>query len=369
MTIKHAKYCLLAVGSLLVLAPPAPNAALQVAGVSLKVSHESAPPGGIAQIKVTVTEPKPISTGRMALSFGRLDRIAGIAAMSPANDTFGVAQLRNLEIRFSVLSTTSSFGTSLDYPILTVAARVPASTPLGTVIPVSLGSDGIAMFGPRGAVYPYEVDDGSVTVARGISIDDVTPGSADLPAGSLVTIVGHGFVPATKVRFNETILSSVRYVDSTHMQVALASAARMHGMRIRAENPDGRKTTYFSYQRTRRQGTSAFPAFQNVVPLFPLRMAMQARVRITAVSTALALQNIGTTTVGTAVDLLAADGQVLATRVTSVGPSRFAVREISELFGMSYVPGSIVRVRSAGPIQVMGIEVGPSGDATPITPW
>jgi hypothetical protein len=368
MTIKHAKHHLLAVGSLLLLAALAPSAAPQVAGVSLKVSHETAPPGGIAQIKVTVTEPKPITTGRMALSFTRLDRFAGIAAMSPANDTFGVAQLRNSEIDFSVLSTTSSFGTNLDYPILTVAARVPATTPLGTVIPVSLGSDGLRMLAPGGTVYPSELDDGSVTVARGISIDNVTPGSADLPAGSVVTIVGHGFVPATKVRFNEAVLSSVRYVDSTQIQVVLASAARMHGMRIRAENPDGRKTTYFSYQRTRRQGTSAFPAFQNVVPLFPLRMATQARVRIAAVSTALAVQNIGTTTVRTTVDLLAADGRVLATRVTSVGPSRFAVSEISELFGMSYVPGSIVRVRSAAPLQLMAIEVGPSGDATPIAP-
>jgi hypothetical protein len=368
MTIKHAKYFLLASGSLLVLAPLTPNAAPPVAGVSLKVSHESAPPGGIAQIKVSVTEPKPITTGRMALSFTRLDRFAGIAAMSPANDTFGVAELRNSEIRFSVLSTTSSFGTNLDYPILTVAARVPASMPLGTIIPVSLGSDGLAMVGPGGAVYPYEVDGGSVTVARGISIDNVTPGSADLPAGSVVTIVGHGFTPATKVRFNETVLSSVRYVDSTHIWVVLASAARMHGMRIRAENPDGRKTTYFSYQRTQRQGTSAFPAFQNVVPLFPLSMATQARVRIPAVSTALALQNIGPNTVRTAVDLLAADGRVLATRVTNIGPSRFAVSEISELFGMSYVPSSIVRVRSAAPIQVMGIVVGPSGDASPIAP-
>jgi hypothetical protein len=368
MTIKHAKYCCLAVVALLVLAPFAPNAAPQVAGVSLKVSHEATPPGGIAQIKVSVTEPKPITTGRMALSFTRLDRFAGIAAMSPANDTFGVAQLRNSEIRFSVLSTTSSFGTNLDYPILTVAARVPASTPLGTVIPVSLGSDGLAMFGPGGAVYPYEVDDGSVTVARGISIDDVTPGSADLPAGSVVTIVGHGFTPATKVRLNEAILSSVRFVDSTHIQVVLASAARMHGMRIRAENPDGHKTTYFSYQRTRRQGTSAFPAFQNVVPLFPLRMSAEARVRITAVPTALALQNIGTASVRAAVDLLAADGRVLATRVIRIAPSRFAVSEISELFGMSYVPSSIVRVRSAAPIQAMGIEVNPSGDARPIAP-
>ena len=51
--------------------------------------------------------------------------------------------------------------------------------------------------------------------------------------------------------------ANVRYLDSTRMQVVLGSAARMHGMRIRAENKDGAKTTYFSYQRTSRQGASA----------------------------------------------------------------------------------------------------------------
>ncbi len=368
MFTRYPKCGLPAVSLALLFAPIALTAAQAVVGVSLKIARETAPPGGIAQVKVLVTEPKPISTGRMAFSFGRLERIAGIAVMSPTNDTFGVAQLGGSDIRFAVRSTTSSFGMDPDYPILTVAARVPATVPLGTVLPVRIGGDGITLLGPRGAVYPIQASDGSVTVATGISIDDVSPGSADLPAGSGVTIVGHGFRPTTKVRFSEALLSSVRFVDSTHLRVVLAQPARMHGMRIRAENPDGAKTTYFSYQRTRRQGISAFAAVQNSVPLFPLRMTTHARVPVRVVSTAVALQNISAAIAPVIVDLLAPDGQVLARKTITVNPSRYVLREVSELFGITYVPSSSVRVQSTVPIQVMGIEIDPAGDATPIVP-
>lgn len=366
MITKSTRCVLAAVALSVLVAPTALYAAQTFAGVSLKVSCESASPAGIAQVKVAVTEPKPISTGGTWIGFGGLDTFEGIALMSPANDTFGVAEILGSQIRFDIRSTTSSFGTSLDYPILTVAARVPATAPIGTVMPVTI--DAISLIDPGGAVYPTEIRDGSVTVGPGVSIDDVSPGSADLPAGSVVTITGRGFEPRTKVRFNETTLAAVQILDATHIQVVLASAARMHGKRISIGNPDGSRTTYFSYQRTRRQGTSAFPALQNAVPLFPLRLVTEARVDIPAVSTALALQNIGDVAAPVTIDLLAPDGQVLATTGATLNASRFTVTEISELFGIGYLPSFSVRVRSAVPIQVMGIEVDPSGNATPIAP-
>ncbi len=88
------------------------------------------------------------------------------------------------------------------------------------------------------------------------------------------------------------------------MQVVLGQAARMHGMRIRAENKDGAKTTYFSYQRTSRQGTSAFPALQHAVPLFPIRLATRARITIPGVSTGIALQNLNAAPARVALELL-----------------------------------------------------------------
>jgi len=338
------------------------------AGVALNISREVAPPGGLAQVKVSVTEPQPISTGSVALAFSGFDGFAGIAAISPANDTFGVAQVDGSHIAFTALSTTGSFGTDSDYPILTVAARIPSTAPLGAVMPVSFAGTAIRLVSPTGSVYPTAFKDGGVTVGRGISIEDVRPGSADLAAGSVVTIVGDGFTPTTKVRFNHVVLSSVRFIDANHMQVVLAAPARMHGMRIRAENRDGAKTEYFSYQRTSRQGTTAFPALQTAVPLFPMRLTTLGRVDVQAVPTALAVQNIDNVVAPVTMDLLSPDGRVLATASGYVQPNRFVIKDLSELFGVAYVASSRVRVRSVVPIQVMGVGVDAAGTATPIPP-
>src|SRR6185436_6952705 len=64
------------------------------AGVSLKIGNETVEPGGIAQVKLFVTEPKPISTARNRLSLGGFSSFEGIALMSTAGDTLGVAVVR-----------------------------------------------------------------------------------------------------------------------------------------------------------------------------------------------------------------------------------------------------------------------------------
>ena len=360
--------CLFVASVFLFAAPLVLHAQLPLTGISLKISREIAPPGGIAQLKVSVTEPRPISTGGLSVDFGGFDEFAGIAALSPGNDTWGTAQVNGTQLKFTLRSTTGSFGTNSDYPILTVAARVPGTAPVGSALPVSFPPGAVSLLSPTGVVYTNETRDGAVTVARGISIEDVIPGSADLPAGSVVTIVGRGFEPTTRVRFDGVALSAVQFVDAAHLQVVLAAPARMHGMRIRAENLSGAKTTYFSYQRTRRQGVSAFAALQNTVPLFPLVLTTRANVDISNPASAIAVQNIGAATAKVAIDLIDPQGHVLATAVASVKTNRFRVNDVSELFGAPPAGPATLRVRSTSPIQVMGIELDPAGNAMPIVP-
>jgi hypothetical protein len=342
--------------------------ALAPTPIELRITEELAPPGGIAQVKLEVTEPKPISTGRMFMQFDGFDDFAGIAALSPNNDAYGVAQIRDSGIRFVINSPSAGAGTDSDYPILTIAARVPATAPLGSVLPVAIAGNAIRITGPNGVLYASSVKDGSVTVARGISIDNIIPGSAAVPAGGVVTIVGRGFQPSTRVRFGEVSVAAVRYIDPTHMQVVLKSAARMHGVRVRAENRDGSRTEYFSYQRTQRQGTSAFASLNETVPLFPLRLTTAARLDVASIPTALALQNITNTTASVRLDLLSSSGQVLDTASTSIASNRFRLRDVSEWFGTTYATPSSVRIRSNIPIQVLGVRVDAAGDATAFSP-
>jgi len=207
---------------------------------------------------------------------------------------------------------------------------------------------------------------GHIVTAPGVSVDAVQPGSADLPAGSVVTILGTGFDPLTKVRFDEVALADVRYVSATRIDVVLAAPARMHGMRIKVTNPDGSRSVYYSYQRARRQGVSDHPVLRDTVPVFPRPSVVSAQVDIAGSATGLALQNIGATAATVRVELVAADGTMLATTQLVVGASRFVVQELSEIFAVPYSAAQRVEVLATAPIQVMGIAVDATGAATPL---
>ena len=366
--LRESRYVCAALVAAMVLAVALPAAA-QFAGVSLKASGEEVPPGAIAQLKLFVTEPKPISTGLGAFSLEGLGDVDGIALLSPADDTFGVAVVIGTALALSVVSPSATFGTASEYPVLMIAARLPLQTPMGTVIPFRIDSASLKLRDPSGAIYPMLIEEnGSVTAARAVSIDDVLPGSADLPKGATVTILGTGFVPATEVRFNDIKLSQVRYVNASRIDVVLGSPARMHGLRIRVRNPDGARTTYFSYQRTRRSGSSLHPVLRTAMPLMPRHSVLTAIVDLPGTSAGLALQNIQPSPATVTAELLAANGTALATVQLNLPANQFIVQELSELFRFAYSSPLTVRVRAGAPIQVMGISVDALGNATPRLP-
>ena len=362
----HVCAALMAVACLTAAHPAAAQSA-----VSIKVSDEKVPPGAIAQMKVFVTEPKPISTGRGDLSFDEFETIDGIAVLSPGNDTLGVAVVGPTGIAVSVVSPSATFGTALDYPVVMVAGSVSAQTPVGSVISFALDPAALQLRDVSGALYPVAIEaGGTLTVAPSVSIGDVCPGSADLPAGAVVSLFGTGFTPDTEVRIGEGRARSIRYVNASRLDVVLPSATHMHGTRIRARNRRGSGgwAIYFSYQRTHRAGTSQHPVLRSAMPLFPPRSAPSAIVDLGGVSTGLALQNIQSTAAVVTAELFTAGGAQLAAVQLTVPANRFVVNEISELFHMGYSPSSFVRVRSAVPIQAMGIAVDTAGNATPLLP-
>jgi hypothetical protein len=338
-------------------------AAQIVSGVSMKVSKETAPPGGMAQMKVYITEPKPISTGLGRFSFGAYAGIDGIALMSPGNDTVGVAVVNGTEMALSLVSPSATFGTDPEYPVLAVAGRIPVGTPIGIKFPLDFRPGTLSLRDASGIAYPTEIKPGHLVTAPGLSIHDVRPGSADLPAGAVVTILGSEFGPRTEVRFDEVKLAQVRYVDSGRIDVVLAQPAHMHGMAIKATNPDGSRSAYFSYQRTTRAGPSGHSVFANVVPVFPYRTTLAAAVTVAGAETGLALQNLETTDTTVVTELMLADG-LRRVAVLNVPSNQFVVKELSEIFG-PYVDAATVCIHAVTPVQVMGVALD-AGNATPI---
>jgi len=84
--------------------------------LELTVADETVPPGGMLQMKVQVTEPKPISKGGQKARFNAnfLGPIQGIHLFSPLGDASGTALLSKGAAYFSLSSPLSSMGDAID---------------------------------------------------------------------------------------------------------------------------------------------------------------------------------------------------------------------------------------------------------------
>src|SRR5712672_832797 len=174
------------------------------AGVELRIPDETVPPGGMLQIKVQVTEPKPISKGgqRAQFSASFLAPVQGIALFSPSGDASGTAVLSRGAAHFSLSSPLSSMGNAIDYPVLTIAIPVkPTATP-GQTATLALDPSFSRWVKPNGQDYPVLLTNGTLTVGGTLSISNVVPGGGVVPAGTKIAITGMGFPPDFKIQVN-----------------------------------------------------------------------------------------------------------------------------------------------------------------------
>jgi hypothetical protein len=343
-----------------VAAPPDPHEVLPFAGVGLKIRDEVAPAGSLAQMKVYITEPMPIFTGSGRFSYRGFERIEGIALSTPSDDGYGLALFDDEAFALSFVSPSGTFGMEPDYPIVTIVGKIPEGMRTGSQVPFTIDPNGLRFTDATGAVYPTEFKNGVLTVGSSVAVHDVLPGSATLPAGSVVTILGANFRRDTRVKFNETDLTSVRYFGPDRLDVTLAVPANMHGMRIRLDNkekPFRSRTTYFSYHRTKRaDGSSADPVLSRVVPVFPRGTVSSATVDVANGFVGLAIQNIEASAASSiTIDVLDAAGMVMGTFPGLVPASRFTIMSTADLGGLATPGGSIRVSSSSAPIQVMGI--------------
>jgi hypothetical protein len=357
-------------------------------GLSLRIADEAAPAGSTVQLKLEVTEPKPISTGRGKIKPRGITTIQGIVLMNEGQDTFGVALVDGTDVSFTITSPSSVFGTPADYPILGIAGVVSPNASNGSTSTVAIDADGLLFRTPSGAMYPTEIDNGLLTIDRdAIAIGDVSPGSAVVRAGGVVRITGANFKPTTRIRVGESEVIEQRFISSQRIDVVLGETTRMHGARIRARNDEGdddddlkegderSESEYFAYERTTPSGASNDPLFSKTVPLFapatwtaatvemPKRTTRRRRAVRPAYGSAtpprnttlgFALQNLESSNASVSIELLDSSGHPYAVNSVSLGSNRYLVREFSEVFG-PVSPPSAFRIRSDTPVQILGL--------------
>ena len=340
--------------------------AAQVRGqapIEIRIGDETVPPGGLVQIKCSLTDPQPISSGGGTMAFERtwFDSVEGIAVYSIAGDSAGVASPQGGRLAVRFVSPAASLGTQPDYPFLTVVLRTNASAPPGTRTPITLDLSS-AWHDALGRPYPVSVKPGTITFGGSLSVANVVPGGGLVPAGNVVRILGTGFTPNTRVQINEVNLTATRILSSTEIEVQLQGGTEMSGRRIEVRNPDGQRVTYFSYLRAAPVGASAVPLLGAAVPLFPARPLTDAAMPLTVADhasgrfEALAFQNQNLVPARIEIELIYASASPSRLTSLTLPPGSRISRALGEWFPGAPLPaGAVVRISAPLATQMMGI--------------
>jgi hypothetical protein len=344
-------------------------------GVSLSVASPTVPPGGLLQMQVFMTEPKPILKGKQGVQSrlapsalaSPLGAVRDAAIFSAGGDVTGVAVMGPASTQFFFSSPLATFGTSLDTPVITLAYPVRSTASTGQNVSLTLDPKSSLWLDPTGKKYPVELKSGTMTVGGTLSISDVVPGAGVVAPGTLISIMGVGFQPDSKVDIGEGKVETFQYVSPSLMQVTLRDPIDILGQRIRVDNRDNERAEYYSYQRTRRIGKSTHPLVAAAYPLFSQTALTLGYLRPTLQGTTfsgLALQNLNPTGVTVALELYSKAGVLLSAQTLALGKNAYIARDLVELFpGVSPGDGTRLRVTSRTGIQMLGL-LGDDASAT-----
>lgn len=344
---------LLAAGSLL-----SSHLLAQAPEVSLAVSDEIAPAGGVVQIKVFLTEPKPIVRTGMAMDLNAtfIDEVLGVSAAGGAT---GVARYSNGRLRIE-LNGLFAVPPARDYPIVTIAIRLQPFLPPGARIPVQLDLGNSFWLAPGGQPYAEEARPGSITVGESMYISNVLPGGGTIPPGGTFRITGAGFASNARVQMEGARPSAI---TPTEITMTAREPVRLDGERIRIANPPGGEQVYFSYLRGIKTQWTAQPALEGMVPVFSTNAARFAIVPLAnqpGVVTAVGLQNPTATPVTLSLVLRSPAYMPLACATVTLGAHEVTLRSAEELFG-SALPAHayLLQVNSPAAFQLSSAAVGP----------
>ena len=327
--------------------------------LSLHIPNEVAPPGGMVQMKLLVTEPRPITSGSVGFSFDTsvFDGVCGIALFNPTGDVNGAAVQHGSRVDIRYTSTTGTSGT--DYPIMSVAIAIRQDAIPGQKTQFALDPSSQWLLDLFGLVSLNPIPPATITVGGTISITDVTPGGGVMPPGSVITIHGIGFQPKTQVQLSAIKASSIQVVSPQEIDVTIAESVDLTGKKIQVVNPDGSQDFYFSYMRGKPLGTSAQPLLAATMPIFSSRTYTQAMFGPLATPgsgqfTGLAMQNQNQADVNITVQVYSASNALMGSSSFALPPSMKIERDLSEWVPAS-APGGYVSVTASAPIQVFGL--------------
>ena len=352
-------------GILLMCAGLLPAYGGKYAGLWLEVSKETVPPGGVAQIRITLTEPKPIIRTRLMLDFDEaiVDSVSNIGVFSENGEAVGTAIRAGGQIFVEVLSPTANLGTVEEIPLLGFSMRMRQDVPAGTTGGIRIRPES-TFYKLTGEKWYVESNaPGSFTVGGDLSIDDVIPGGGMVPAGQLVRIVGRGFQPDSALKVDGEVVGTALFVSSNEIQWRTEKDLQLDQREISVANGDTVVQTVVAVLKGTQRTWSAYDLLAATSPLFSPRCARSSTVAVpdaadTAFNfAAVALQNPQDTQASVRLEVISNDGRSQGTvTISLMGRERF-MRLLPELFpSAQFLAGATLKVDSDQPVQVLGME-------------
>ena len=189
--------------------------------------------------------------------------IEGIGIFATYGEVAGAAVIDGNHVAMAY-ATTEPF-TGDDDPFLTVALRIRDDVAVGSRSEFTLDPSSADL---NGTVVRTRVSPGRVTVGGSVAISDVIPGDGWFPAGTVVSVRGVGFNSRSRLKVDDIAVGSVRVMSSTEIRFTLREAANMTAQRLRVDNPDGSRSTYYSHMRGIPAATSGRTLLSTTQPFF-----------------------------------------------------------------------------------------------------
>ncbi len=342
--------------------PPAPVGT--VTSPELRIFDVTAPPGGVALIRIGLTTPMPIISGSAAFDFdqGALMDVAGISLLGDYSSVTGVAVRSAGQLKMQFTSTTGTFGTYADIPIMIIKIPVSPAAKIGNKY--RLFFNGLTLTGPNGT-YTATFKPGTFTVG-GFSVNQANPRVGMVNPGQTVTFSGTNFVRPMTIHSTGPRLTNINVIDSNTLTFTTIEGFNMEGTEFDLINGDKARSTdvFFSYRKGELQQASQVPLIAASDPIFSSTTYSQAKLNLVAgniapanLITGVAIQNPGL--IGTMVEVrtLDATGTTVGSRRYFLPQNGLLLESIQELVpntALNYT-GSVKIESSSSPVQILGL--------------
>ena len=215
--------------------------------VNVAVSSETVPLNATATIKLFLSTPQAISSGYIRLLFdggnypAHAPAVAAATVFSVSGDARAIAaaeQVSGNGFRIFFISASSGVGRAPGLPI------AEFSIPVSAAFTVAIDLTASYFYGPAGR-YALTATPGGVSIGGELSIQQVTPASGIVPAGSTIQIEGTGFASSTSLEIDGVAVTGLSAPASDQIKVTLAGATELTGKHFHFQNPDGTSIDYW----------------------------------------------------------------------------------------------------------------------------